>query len=68
VAKNVFRATEITHGGETVFIKPPELFTPHGGAVPEELEPLDEYRGPSADDLRREGNGSRRAGKRKSRP
>ncbi len=54
MAKNVFRATEITHGGETVFIKPPELFTPHGGAVPEELEPLDEYRGPSADDLRRE--------------
>jgi flagellar assembly protein FliH len=54
VAKNGFRATEIIHGREAVFIKPPELFAARAKPREEEVEPLEEYAGPTADDLRRE--------------
>jgi flagellar assembly protein FliH len=54
VAKNVFRSTEIIQGRDKVFIKAPELFSPKIKQEVEELEEVEEYAGPSADDLRRE--------------
>jgi flagellar assembly protein FliH len=52
LAKNVFRSSEITHGGAKVFLKPPEIYS--AKAVFEEVEEIEEYSGPTADDLRRE--------------
>lgn len=49
-SKNVFRSSEIVNVAKTVFIEPPE---PEVEEVAE-IEPLEEYTGPSADDLRRE--------------
>ena len=54
MAKNVFRSTEIIHGRDKVFIKAPEIFSPKIRQEVEELEEVEEYAGPSADDLRRE--------------
>jgi flagellar assembly protein FliH len=54
VAKNVFRSTEIIHGRDKVYIKAPEIYSPKIKQEVEELEEVEEYAGPSADDLRRE--------------
>jgi flagellar assembly protein FliH len=51
VAKNVFRADEILYQSRKVFIKPPEVEPEESF---EEIESLEEYTGPSVDDLRRE--------------
>lgn len=49
-SKNVFRPTEITNVAKIVYIQPPESDTQEI----EETEPVEEYTGPTADDLRRE--------------
>ena len=69
MAKNVFRNGEVSYSNSKVFIKPPESRFPSAhsqGAVaavpvqpsgaPEDVEPLEveEYRGPTVDQLRRE--------------
>jgi flagellar assembly protein FliH len=51
VAKNVFRADEILYQSRKVFIEPPRAKPEE---APEEVESLEEYTGPSVDDLRRE--------------
>jgi flagellar assembly protein FliH len=51
MAKNVFRADEILYQSRKVFIEPPKV---QPDEVPELVESLDEYSGPSVDDLRRE--------------
>ncbi len=51
MAKNVFRADEILYQSRKVFIEPPRVKPEE---VPEEVESLEEYTGPSMDDLRRE--------------
>jgi flagellar assembly protein FliH len=52
VAKNVFRADEILYQSRKVFIKPPQAVEPEESF--EEIESLEEYSGPTVDDLRRE--------------
>jgi flagellar assembly protein FliH len=52
MAKNVFRAQEIKNTFRKVYIQPPEEFAPQ--LVPEEAPEVEEYTGPTADDLRRE--------------
>ncbi len=52
MAKNVFRAQEIKNTFRKVYVQPPEEFAPQ--LVPEEAEEVEEYTGPTADDLRRE--------------
>lgn len=52
MAKNVFRAQEIKNTFRKVYVQPPEEFAPQ--LVPEEAEDVEEYTGPTADDLRRE--------------
>jgi flagellar assembly protein FliH len=59
MAKAVFRAGEISLGGEKVIIEPPHAFPELAGLAPveEELEEVpekEEYSGPTAEDLRRE--------------
>ncbi|MFP4115504.1 MAG: flagellar assembly protein FliH [Spirochaetota bacterium] len=52
MAKNVFRAQEIRNTFRKVYIQPPEEFAPQ--LVAQEAEEVEEYSGPTADDLRRE--------------
>jgi flagellar assembly protein FliH len=52
MAKNVFRAQEIKNTFRKVYVQPPEEFAPQ--LVPEEAAEVEEYTGPTADDLRRE--------------
>lgn len=52
MAKNVFRAQEVKNTFRKVYIQPPEEFTPQLAA--QEVEEIEEYAGPTADDLRRE--------------
>lgn len=54
MAKNVFRSTEIVQGTDRVYIKPPEIFAHRPKPAPELVEEVEEYSGPTADDLRRE--------------
>ena len=49
MAKNVFRADEILYQSRKVFIEPPSLSPEE---TPEEVETLEQYAGPSVDDLR----------------
>jgi len=51
VAKNVFRADEILYQSRKVFIKPPEV---EPEEVREDIESLEEYTGPTVEDLRRD--------------
>lgn len=53
MAKNVFRSNEVEYLGSKVFITGPE-FGAHLTPVPQEASPVEEYNGPTADDLRRE--------------
>ncbi len=50
MAKNVFRSKEIVNLGTSIMIEPPKRVEPEVEAV----EPIEEYTGPTADDLRRE--------------
>ena len=50
MAKNVFRSQEIVNLGTSVIIEPPKTKEPEVEAI----EPIEEYAGPTADDLRRE--------------
>jgi flagellar assembly protein FliH len=52
MAKNVFRAQEIKNTFRKVYIQPPEEFTPQLAA--QEVEEVEEYTGPTVEDLRRE--------------
>jgi len=52
MAKNVFRAQEIKNTFRKVYIQPPEEFAPQ--LAPQEVAEVEEYAGPTADDLRRE--------------
>lgn len=52
MAKNVFRAQEIKNTFRKVYVQPPEEFAPQ--LVSEEAAEVEEYTGPTADDLRRE--------------
>jgi flagellar assembly protein FliH len=59
MAKAVFRPGEITLGSEKVIIEPPTAFPDLAHLAPveeveEAAEAVDEYKGPTADDLRRE--------------
>lgn len=54
MAKNVFRADEILYQSRKVFIKPPQLEVEE---TPEEVESLEEFTGPTLEDLRREADG-----------
>ncbi len=54
MAKNVFRADEILYQSRKVFIKPPQLEVEE---TPEEVESLEEFTGPTVEDLRREADG-----------
>ena len=54
MAKNVFRADEILYQSRKVFIKPPQLEVEE---TPEEVESLEEFTGPTLEDLRRESDG-----------
>ena len=51
MAKNVFRADEILYQSRKVFIKPPLVEVEE---TPEEIESLEEFGGPTVEDLRRE--------------
>ncbi|MEW5813892.1 MAG: flagellar assembly protein FliH [Spirochaetota bacterium] len=51
MAKNVFRATEIVNLKQTVVVEPPPVEVEE---IVEAEQPLEEYTGPTADDLRRE--------------
>jgi flagellar assembly protein FliH len=51
VAKNVFRADEILYQSRKVFIKPPQVEVEE---TPEEVVSLEEFGGPTVEDLRRE--------------
>lgn len=51
MAKNVFRADEILYQSRKVFIKPPQVEVEE---TPEEVESLEEFGGPTVEDLRRE--------------
>jgi flagellar assembly protein FliH len=52
VAKNVFRPQEVKNTFRKVYIQPPEEFAPQ--LQVEEVDAVEEYTGPTADDLRRE--------------
>ena len=52
MAKNVFRAQEIKNTFRKVYIQPPEEFAPQLAA--QELEEVEEYTGPTVEDLRRD--------------
>ena len=52
MAKNVFRAQEVRNTFRKVYVQPPEEFAP--ALAPQVLEEVEEYAGPTADDLRRE--------------
>lgn len=54
MAKNVFRADEILYQSRKVFIKPPQLEVEE---TPEEVGSLEEFTGPTVEDLRREADG-----------
>jgi flagellar assembly protein FliH len=54
VTKNVFRAAEVILGGERIYIDAPETSFRGGADIPEALDDIEEYTGPTADDLRRE--------------
>ena len=57
MAKNVFRPQEVQYKQHKVFLKPPAPVAPRGGRAEPVAEPLaemDEYTGPTADQLRRE--------------
>lgn len=59
MAKNVFRAGEVDYKQHKVFLKPPESRPPKGSKAAalepvDELDPIETYAGPTADDLRRE--------------
>jgi flagellar assembly protein FliH len=53
VAKNVFRADEILYQSRKVFIEPPKVEAP-APEEPEAVAPVEEYSGPTADDIRKE--------------
>lgn len=50
MAKNVFRSKDVVELGTSIMIEPPKAAEP----VVEAIMPIDEYTGPTADDLRRE--------------
>ncbi|MFP4382411.1 MAG: flagellar assembly protein FliH [Spirochaetia bacterium] len=50
MAKNVFRSNEVRYLNNKVFVSPPEKAAP----TVSEIEEIEEYSGPTADDLRRE--------------
>ena len=50
MAKNVFRSKDIVNLGTSIMIEPPKPVEPEVEAI----EPMEEYTGPTADDLRRE--------------
>lgn len=52
MAKNVFRAQEVKNTFRKVYIQPPEEFAPQLETA--EVMDIEEYSGPTADDLRRE--------------
>lgn len=52
MAKNVFRPKEVKNTFRKVYIQPPEEFAPQ--LQVEEVQAIEEYAGPTADDLRRE--------------
>ena len=52
MAKNVFRAGEVKNTLHRIYVQPPEDFAPQ--LKPQEFEEVEEYAGPTADDLRRE--------------
>jgi flagellar assembly protein FliH len=52
MAKNVFRAEEVKNTFRKVYIQPPEEFAPQ--LVAPELEALEEYTGPTVEDIRQE--------------
>jgi flagellar assembly protein FliH len=58
LAKNVFRPAEVIQGTEKVFIEPPDNSSFRGQAAGvsdvEALDAVEEYHGPTADDIRRE--------------
>ncbi|MFP4644601.1 MAG: flagellar assembly protein FliH [Spirochaetales bacterium] len=53
MAKNVFRSNEVQYLGSKVFITGPEN-DPVASSASAEVQPVEEYEGPTADDLRRE--------------
>ena len=52
MAKNVFRDQETRRTNVKVYIKPPEEFAPQ--LIPRQIEEVEEYEGPTVDDVRRE--------------
>jgi flagellar assembly protein FliH len=56
LAKNVFRPAEVIQGTEKVFIEPPDspFKAQAGDDALEALDDVQEYKGPTADDIRRE--------------
>ncbi|MFP4375873.1 MAG: flagellar assembly protein FliH [Spirochaetales bacterium] len=52
MAKNLFRADEVKNTLRRIYVQPPEDFAPQ--LKPQEIEEVEEYAGPTADDLRRE--------------
>ena len=52
MAKNVFRSGEVKNTFRRIYVQPPEEFAPQ--LKPQEIEEVEEYAGPTADDLRRE--------------
>jgi flagellar assembly protein FliH len=57
MGKNVFRSGEVQLKQHKVFLRPPDPVMPRGAARPVQLEPVElveEYSGPTADQLRRE--------------
>ena len=58
MAKNVFRADEILYQSRKVFIKPPQVEPEESY---EEIESLEEYTGPSVEDLRNEADEFKRS-------
>ena len=53
MAKNVFRADEILYQSRKVFIEPPKVEA-QAPEEPEAVAPVEEYSGPTADDIRKE--------------
>jgi flagellar assembly protein FliH len=54
VAKNVFRPAEVIQGSEKIYIEAPGGPVHPGAADLESLDEVEEYHGPTADDIRRE--------------
>jgi flagellar assembly protein FliH len=54
VAKNVFRPAEVIQGSEKVYIEAPGDSAHTGAADIESLDEVEEYHGPTVDDIRRE--------------